>query len=145
PQRRDQDFFPKDDFRIDLGAMSCTCPAGHTCTTVVSIGSGKRYGAPGQPLRAFRFDAALCDACPLRPAYSPARPARARLVILHPHEALRQQARAFQESLAFAPYRKLRQAAEHRLARLMHLGMRQARYFGRTKTLFQLLLAATVA
>jgi len=27
----------------------------------------------------------------------------------------------------------------------MHLGMRQARYVGRTKTLFQLLLAATVA
>jgi len=42
-------------------------------------------------------------------------------------------------------YRKLRQAAEHRLARLMQLGARQARYFGRTKTLFQLLMAATVA
>src|SRR5829696_1647909 len=33
------------------------------------------------------------------------------------------------------PYRKLRQVAEHRLAR----------YVGRTKTLFQLLMAATVA
>ena len=42
-------------------------------------------------------------------------------------------------------YRKLRQAAEHRLARLMQLGVRQARYIGRTKTLCQLLLAATVA
>src|SRR5215217_3473014 len=45
----------------------------------------------------------------------------------------------------FAPYRKLRQVAEHRLARLMQLGVRQARYFGRTKTLFQLLMAATLA
>ena len=44
-----------------------------------------------------------------------------------------------------ALYRKLRQAAEHRLARLMQLGVRQARYVGRTKTLCQLLLAATVA
>jgi uncharacterized protein YigA (DUF484 family) len=65
--------------------------------------------------------------------------------MIHPQEALLQEARAFQRSEAFAPYRKLRQVAEHRLARLMQLGVRQARYFGRTKTLFQLLMAATVA
>jgi hypothetical protein len=65
--------------------------------------------------------------------------------MIHPQEALLQEARALQQSEAFAPYRKLRQAAEHRLARLMQLGVRQARYFGRTKTLFQLLMAATVA
>ncbi len=34
---------------------------------------------------------------------------------------------------------------EHRLARLVHLGIRQSRYFGRVKTRFQLYLAATVA
>ena len=34
---------------------------------------------------------------------------------------------------------------EHRLARLVQLGIRQARYFGRAKTKFQLYLAATVA
>ena len=34
---------------------------------------------------------------------------------------------------------------EHRLARLVQLGIRQARYFGRVKTKFQLYLAATVA
>jgi Transposase DDE domain len=65
--------------------------------------------------------------------------------MIHPREALLQEARAFQQSEAFAPYRKLRQVAEHRLARLMQLGARQARCFGRTKTLFQLLMAATVA
>ncbi len=65
--------------------------------------------------------------------------------MLHPQEALLQQARAFQNSPEFAPYRKLRQVAEHRLARLMQLGVRKARYFGRTKTRFQLLMAATVA
>jgi hypothetical protein len=145
PQRREQDHVPKEDFRIDLQAMTCTCPAGHTCANVVSIGSGKRYGAPDQPLRAFRFDAALCDACPLRPACVRARPGHGRLVMLHPNEALLQEARAFQTSPAFALYRTLRQVAEHRLARLMQLGMRQSRYVGRTKTLFQLLLTATVA
>jgi len=66
-------------------------------------------------------------------------------VSLHPQEALLQQARLFQKSEAFAGYRKRRQVAEHRLARLVQLGIRQARYFGRVKTLFQLLMAATVA
>ena len=64
---------------------------------------------------------------------------------LHPQEALIQEARAFQRSEAYAPYRTLRQVAEHRIARLMQLGARKARYFGRRKTLFQLLMAATVA
>ena len=34
---------------------------------------------------------------------------------------------------------------EHRLARLVQLGIRQSRYFGRAKTRFQLYLAATGA
>src|SRR3990172_3233423 len=60
-------------------------------------------------------------------------------------EALLQEARGFKRSEAFSQYRQLRQAAEHRIARLMQLGARQARYFGRLKTLYQLLMAATVA
>ena len=143
--RRGGTQFPKEDFRIDLESMSCTCPSGQETRKVVSISSGDRYGAPGVPLRAFRFDAAVCDLCPLRPECMRARPGKGRLVMIHPHETLLQEARAFQQSEAFAPYRKLRQAAEHRLARLIQLGVRQARYFGRTKTLFQLLMAATVA
>jgi hypothetical protein len=143
--RRGGTQFPKEDFRIDLEAMSCVCPAGQKTQKVVSISSGDRYGAPGIPLRAFRFDAAICDVCPLRSSCVRARLGKGRLVMIHPQEALLQEARALQQSEAFAPYRKLRQAAEHRLARLMQLGARQARYFGRTKTLFQLLMAATVA
>lgn len=145
PTRRGQAQLPKEDFQIDLAAMRCVCPAGQESTTVVAIGSGKRYGAPGSALRAFRFDAARCDACPLRPACVRAQPGRGRLVMLHPQEAVLQHARAFQRSPAFAPYRALRQVAEHRLARLMQLGVRQARYVGRAKTRCQLLLAATVA
>ena len=38
-----------------------------------------------------------------------------------------------------------RQTVEHRLARMMQLGCRQARYFGRAKTEFQWLIAATLA
>ena len=143
--RRGGTQFPKEDFRIDLETMSCTCPAGQKTRKVVSISSGERYGAPDIPLRAFRFNAAICDGCPLRSLCVRARPGKGRLVMIHPQEALLQEARAYQRSEAFAPYRKLRQVAEHRLARLMQLGVRQARYFGRAKTLFQLLMAATVA
>ena len=64
---------------------------------------------------------------------------------LHPQEALLQQARALQQSEAFAEYQQRRVVVEHRLARLVQLGIRQSRYFGRIKTRFQLYLAATVA
>ena len=50
-----------------------------------------------------------------------------------------------QQSAAYDEYRKRRVVAEHRLARLVQLGVRQSRYFGRVKTKFQVYLAATVA
>ena len=55
---------------------------------------------------------------------------------------LARQARALQQSADYDQYRKRRVVAEHRLARL---GIRQARYFGRARTAFQLYVAATVA
>ena len=96
-------------------------------------------------LEGFRFDGAVCDACPLRPQCVSARPVIGRTVRLHPQEPLLQEARALQQSPAFAQYRRRRVVAEHRLARLVQLGIRQARYFGRAKTNFQLYLATTVA
>jgi hypothetical protein len=144
-RRPQQARFPKDDFRIDLAAGTCVCPAGQECRTIVTVGG--RKDRPGKTLvvRGFQFDAAVCAACPLRAACVGAGAGKGRTVRLHPQEALLQEARAHQHSPAFAPYRTLRQTAEHRLARLMQLGLRQARYIGRTKTLYQLLLAATVA
>jgi len=68
-----------------------------------------------------------------------------RTIQLHPQEALLQEARAFQASAAFRPYRALRQVAEHRLARMVQLGIRQARYRGTAKTLFQAFMVAAVA
>ena len=62
-----------------------------------------------------------------------------------PQETLLQQAHALQQSEAFTEYRRRRVVVEHRLARLVQLGIHQSRYFGRAKTLFQLYLAATVA
>ena len=50
-----------------------------------------------------------------------------------------------QWSADYDEYRVRRVVAEHRLARLVQLGIRQSCYFGRVKTRFQVYLAATVA
>ena len=145
PGRPNRSHFPKEDFRIDLEAGSCTCPAGQVTRRIRP--SGTRTGATGRThrLKGFRFDRALCGVCPLRSQCVAAKPGTGRTVRLHPQEALLQQARALQQSEAFAEYRQRRVVVEHRLARLVQLGIRQSRYFGRAKTRFQLYLAATVA
>ena len=120
-------------------------PAGQVTHTIVP--AGKRTGRTGRiyRLQAFQFDGEICGACPLRPACIAARGRRGRWVLIHPQEALLKQARALQQSAAYDEYRARRVVAEHRLARLVQLGIRQSRYFGRVKTRFQLYLAATVA
>ncbi len=60
-------------------------------------------------------------------------------------EATMRRARRFQETVAFRAAKRRRQVVEHRIARLRQLGVVTARYRGRAKTLFQLLIAATVA
>ena len=91
----------------------------------------------------FVFATETCVACPMRAQC--ARGQRGRTVQVHPQETLLQQARELQASPGFDEARRRRQVVEHRIARLVQLGIRQARYFGRTKTLFQLCLAAAVA
>ncbi len=145
PGRPNRSHFPKEDFRIDLESGSCTCPAGQVTRTIVP--AGRRTDQMGRTYRleAFRFDAAVCGACSLRSQCVAAKPGTGRTVRLHPQEALLQQARTLQQSEAFSEYRQRRVVVEHRLARLVQLGIRQSRYFGRIKTRFQLYLATTVA
>ena len=76
----------------------------------------------------------------LRPQCVKAKPGRGGSISLHPQEGLLQEAQAFQDSAAFAPYRALQQVAKYRWARLVQLGLRQARDRGRFKTEAQLLL-----
>ena len=145
PGRPNKAHFPKEDFLIDLASGTCTCPAGRVTRHLRP--SGTRTGPTGRMhrLKEFRFDAAVCGVCPLRSQCVAGSSGKGRTVQLHPQEALLQQARALQQSEAFAGYRKWRVVVEHRLARLVQLGIRQARYFGRAKARFQLYLAATVA
>ena len=145
PGRPDRQCFLKDDFVIDLAAGSCTCPAGQVTHNIVP--TGRRTDSAGRVhrLRAFQFDGSECMTCPLRSQCISAKGRKGRRVLIHPQEALLQQARALQQSAAYDEYRGRRVVVEHRLARLVQLGIRQSRYFGRVKTKFQLYLAATVA
>lgn len=145
PARPHKAHFPKEDFKIDLEAGTCTCPAGNVTQTVRTVGTRRDRSGHTYLKRGFQFDAAVCGVCPLRSQCVAARDGKGRTVSLHPQEALLRQARALQHSEAFVEYRRLRQVVEHRLARLVQLGMRQARSFGRAKTLLQLLITATVA
>ena len=108
PGRPNRTHFPKEDFRIDLAAGTCTCPAGQV--TGKLLPAGKRTGSTGRThrLQAFRFDAAVCGVCPLRPRCVAGSSGKGRTVQLHPQEALLQQARALQQSEAFAGYRHRR-------------------------------------
>jgi len=142
---RHGDQISKGAFRIDLDEMTCTCPADQTTSTLVGRGYREDHAGKKHRCQAFVFDAADCSVCPLRLDCVKAKGSKGRTISLHPQERLLQEARALQDSEAGEEYRQMRQVVEHRLARLVQLGIRQARYFGRKKTLFQLLMAATVA
>jgi DDE family transposase/transposase-like protein DUF772 len=133
PASTNQGRFPKTDFDIDVEACTCTCPAKQVSTTLVRYRTGGGH---------FAFAARVCEPCPLRAQCG--RGKGGRTVQLHPQEVLLQQARALQASPPFRDYRRRRQVAEHAIARLVQRGLRQARYRGVAKTLFQALMAAAV-
>jgi hypothetical protein len=134
PDLQNQGCFAKTDFQIDLDAGTCTCPNQHQTRDFRAAKGGGGM---------FVFATETCAACPLRAQCT--RSQGGRTVQVHPQEALLQHARELQTSPAFGEARRRRQVVEHRIARLVQLGIRQARYVGRTKTFFQVCLAAAVA
>jgi len=135
--------FTKRDFRVDFENNRVTCPAGNACGdfTVVAARSGR--GGKKEKVKRFTFDAQTCLACPLR--HKCVTGSAARSIELHPQEQLLREAREFQRTEEFRKEHAVRVVVEHRIARLIQLGIRKSRYFGRRKTLFQLLMAAAVA
>jgi hypothetical protein len=135
PKRPERGYFSKDRFEIDADLKGCRCPAGEMTSNLVGH-RAHRY---------FQFPVQICTACPLRMKCYVANSKRGRQVAIHPHEEVLLKARARQRSPGFREVWRRRQAVEHRVARMVQLGMRQARYRGRQKTLFQALLTAAVA
>ena len=135
PASQNGDCFPKREFTIDLERMEARCPAGHTTNDYHSAGEG-RGGH-------FTFAAADCQACPLRSRC--VRGQGPRTLTVQAEERLQQQARAHNQSEAGRKSLRERVVAEHRIARLVGLGIRHSRYFGRQKTCLQVVMAAVVA
>jgi len=104
-------------------------------------------GQPKVKVKRYAFPKELCRACPLYGECVTDKRRRGRFVTLHCEEELLQQARALEQTEYFRERYRQRVVVEHRIARLMQLGIRQSRYLGkgRGKMLLQVVMAATVA
>jgi Transposase DDE domain/Transposase domain (DUF772) len=114
--------FSKDDFTVDLVALTVTCPAGR----VARIGDGVRK-------RHARFGN-VCAGCPLAARCTTSQ--RGRTIAVGPHEALLAGGRAAARDPAWRDdYRRIRPKVERKLAHLMRRrhGGRRARVRGRCK------------
>jgi hypothetical protein len=141
--------YTKEDFSRDEETGARTCPAGHSVAPKqrTSLWRGEQVKAAY-----YQWPAALCEACPLqerclKPRANKGAPPRShgRTLSEHPEEELLAKARTQQHTQKFRDTYRKRQTVEHRLARMMQLGARQARYFSKAKTELQWLIAATVA
>ena len=125
--------YTKSQFSIDLENNCVGCPGGKSTSEFRPTKNGGK---------AFSFGA-QCEGCPLREECTQA--LGGRTIQVHPQEAMRVAARAYQKTPEGQARLRARVAVEHALARLSHLGIGQARYVGRGKSLFQALMAATIA
>lgn len=125
--------YSKLDFQIDLDKMEVRCPAGKVTNNFQSHGQGGLFIFPLQD----------CQECPLRSQCVKGKGARS--ISIQPEERLQQQARLHNQTSEGKEILRARVVVEHRIARLVRLGIRKSRYFGRKKTCFQLVMAAVVA
>lgn len=124
------EFFPKEDFHLDLRAKTITCPGGQ-CEAL-------EFG------RSVTFAAAACDTCALREQCTSARPGQGRSVHIAADERRQKKLRVMAHSPAGRQRFRERVPVEHRLA---HIGQRQgprARYLGTRKNLYDLRRAAAI-
>jgi len=112
-------LFTKEDFDVDLGAMTATCPAG----TMVPIVLG----------RDVKFPAKSCDTCPLRADCTVAKKGRGRSLRIHEDEAFQQDLRARQRTPEGRAQLRQRVGVEHGLARIGQTQGVRARYRGLAK------------
>ena len=115
--------------------MEVRCPAGQSTRDYRSAGEDQG----GQ----FVFAKATCQACPLRAQC--VRGQGPRSISIQAEERLQQQARAHNQTEAGRQSLRQRVVVEHRIARLVGLGIRQSHYFGKKKTRWQVVMAAVVA
>jgi hypothetical protein len=132
--------FTKRDFKVDLEAMSVTCPRGETTTTYSMV---KDPSGSDQRVPQFRFPRQVCRSCPLREECgSTTASGRGRLMALNRHEPELQEAQRFNARPEAKAILRKRSAIERLIAHLVRMGMRQARFFGLHMVQFQAFMTA---
>jgi len=128
--QNNNELFVKTDFNINVRDKLITCPAGQT--------------QPFEFGQVVKFDASLCDACPLRSQCTAAKPGRGRTVRIANDEKLQKRLR--RQAATAQGRQKLRERVmvEHKLAHISQRQGRRALYFGIRKNLFDLRRAAVV-
>lgn len=121
------------DFRIDEQRGVARCPNGKQST--------RRHRQPG--VWQYVFAERDCAACPLRERCTSAK--RSRSITVPDDFRERHRLRRFQGTREFRRVYRRRVIIEHRIARLVQLGIRKARYFGKAKVAFQVAIAAAMA
>jgi hypothetical protein len=124
PRNANGNLFTKADFRLDMRAMTITCPAGQT----------ERI----RPGAVVEFDPEVCGHCPFRAKCTMAGEGGGRTVTIAADERLQQRLRKLIATSQGRSRLRERVAIEHRLA---HVGQKQghrARYRGDRNNLFDL-------
>jgi len=137
PPGRRKGMFGLDDFKLDSRRGRAQCPAGKRSTRRDRV-------AGDDPGWRYIFSRKDCAPCPFRARCTKSARA-ARVVQVTEKTKVLQVLRRQQRTKAFRSRYRERVVAEHRIARLIQLGLRQARYRGRAKTAFQASILATVA
>jgi len=130
-------MFDRTDFRVDRKGRGARCPAGKRsirCERVTGDDPGWRYV----------WSRRDCTPCPLRSQCTKSR-AGARVLQITQKTEMLWRLRRQQRTKRFRRRYRKRVVVEHRLGRLIQLGARQARYFGKARTQIQIALLATVA
>lgn len=142
--------FTKEQFPKDPETDERVCPAGHRAQPRKRK---EKWNGKEVVVNHYQWDTEVCASCPLRESCVKLSESESgepevrhgRTVRDHAEEELLAAARARQKSPSFRATYKEREVIEHRLARMIQLGGRQARYFGRKKTAFQWMMIAVVA
>lgn len=116
------DLFAKSAFKLDLGRLTITCPAGKT--------EQIQFGTVTQ------FPAAACDPCPLRARCTDAAPGRGRTVTIAQDERLQKKLRLAIATPIGRERLRERTMIEHRLAHHARKQGHRARYLGIRNNVF---------
>jgi hypothetical protein len=123
-------LYRKEDFAVDLQAMTVTCPGGQS--------------QPIQLGKVVQMEPSICGPCPLRSQCTDAAPNRGRSLSIALDEPRQQQLRGkVQTSQGRAELRQ-RVSVEHRLSHIVYRQGDQARYLGLRKNLFDLRRASII-